>query len=90
MNRKLILKQRLKHTEKWIEGFLDIEKHREISKKALKNLNKDRPILGLVFFACSIVSDITNGKYNVLKWDKQERKYYPIEINLYEKGEIDD
>ena len=24
-----------------------------------------------------------------LKWDKQERKYYPIEINLYEKGEID-
>ena len=39
--------------------------------------------------ACSIVSDITNGKYNVLKWDKQERKYYPIEINLYEKGEID-
>ena len=39
---------------------------------------------------CSIVSDITNGKYNLLKWDKQERKYYPIEINLYEKGEIDD
>ena len=25
-----------------------------------------------------------------MKWDKQERKYYPIEINLYEKGEIDD
>ena len=32
----------------------------------------------------------TNGKYNLLKWDKQERKYYPIEINLYEKGEIDE
>ena len=44
----------------------------------------------LIGVACSIVSDITNGKYNVLKWDKQERKYYPIEINLYEKGEIDD
>jgi hypothetical protein len=40
--------------------------------------------------ACSIVSDITNGKYKLLKWDKQERKYYPININLYEKGEIDD
>jgi hypothetical protein len=26
----------------------------------------------------------------LLKWDKQERKYYPISINLYEKGEIDD
>ena len=26
-------------------------------------------------------SDITNGKYNLLKWDKQERKYYSIEID---------
>ena len=49
-------------------------------------LTGDPAIIGV---ACSIVSDITNGKYNLLKWDKQERKYYPIEINLYEKGEID-
>ena len=49
-------------------------------------LTGDPAIIGV---ACSIVSDITHGKYNVLKWDKQERKYYPIEINLYEKGEID-
>ena len=50
-------------------------------------LTGDPAIIGV---ACSIVSDITNGKYKLLKWDKQERKYYPIEINLYEKGEIDD
>ena len=50
-------------------------------------LTGDPAIIGV---ACSIVSDITNGKYNLLKWDKQERKYYPIEINLYERGEIDD
>ena len=50
-------------------------------------LTGDPAIIGV---ACSIVSDITNGIYNLLKWDKQERKYYPIEINLYEKGEIDD
>ena len=50
-------------------------------------LTGDPAIIGVT---CSIVSDITNGKYNLLKWDKQERKYYPIEINLYEKGEIDD
>ena len=43
----------------------------------------------LIGVACSLVSDTTNGKYNLLKWDKQERKYYPIQINLYEKGEID-
>jgi len=50
-------------------------------------LTGDPAIIGV---ACSIVSDITNGKYNLLKWDKQERKYYPISINLYEKGELDD
>jgi len=50
-------------------------------------LTGDPAIIGV---ACSIVSDITHGRYSVLKWDKQERKYYPIEINLYEKGEIND
>jgi len=50
-------------------------------------LTGDPAIIGV---ACSIVSDLTNGKYNLLKWDKQERKYYPIEINLHEKGEIDE
>ena len=43
-------------------------------------LTGDPAIIGV---ACSIVSEITNGKYNLLKWDKQERKYYPVEINLH-------
>ena len=50
-------------------------------------LTGDPAIIGV---ACSIVSDMTNGKFNLLKWDKQERKYYPIQINLHEKGEIND
>ena len=52
----------------------------------------ETPVIYLLysFIACSIVSDITNGKYNLLKWDRQERKYYPIKINLYEKGKIDE
>ena len=50
-------------------------------------LTGDPAIIGV---ACSIVSDMTNGKYNLLKWDKQERKYYPITINLYERGKIDE
>ena len=50
-------------------------------------LTGDPAIIGV---ACSIVSDMTTGKYNLLKWDKQEKKYYPIEINLYEKGKIDE
>jgi len=50
-------------------------------------LTGDPAIIGV---ACSIVSDMTNGKYNLLKWDKQERKYYPIHINLFEKGNLDE
>ncbi len=50
-------------------------------------LTGDPAIIGVT---CSIVSDMTNGKYNLLKWDKQERQYYPIEINLYERGKIDE
>ena len=64
-------------------------------RKALANyrtkdyllLTGDPAIIGV---ACSIVSDITNGKYNLLKWDKQERKYYTIAIELYEKGKLDE
>ena len=64
-------------------------------RKLLKNyrpkdyllLTGDPAIIGV---ACSIASDITNGKFNLLKWDRQERAYYPININLYEKGEINE
>jgi len=50
-------------------------------------LTGDPAIIGV---ACSIVSDMTNGKYSLLKWDKQDRIYYPLKINLHEKGEIDE
>jgi len=50
-------------------------------------LTGDPAIIGV---ACSVVSDITHGKYNLLKWDRQERMYYPISINLYEKGQVDE
>ena len=64
-------------------------------RAALKNYSKQDYLLltgdpAIIGVACSIVSQLTNGKYNLLKWDKQERQYYPITINLNEKGEIDD
>ena len=64
-------------------------------RKLLKDYTPDDYLLltgdpAIIGVACSIVSDITNGKYKLLKWDKQERQYYPVEINLYEKGKIDE
>tara|TARA_R100001510_G_C7627014_1_gene186684 strand:- start:380 stop:739 length:360 start_codon:yes stop_codon:yes gene_type:complete len=45
-------------------------------------LTGDPAIIGV---ACSIVSDMTNGRFNLLKWDRQEKTYYPVEINLFPK-----
>jgi hypothetical protein len=64
-------------------------------RKELQNYKKQDYLLltgdpAIIGVACSIVSDITNGKYKLLKWDKQERKYYTIEIDLYEKGKLDE
>ncbi len=50
-------------------------------------LSGDPSVIGI---ACSVVSDINNGRFNLLKWDRQEQMYYPLEINLHEKGKIDD
>jgi len=50
-------------------------------------LTGDPAIIGV---ACSIVADITGGKYKFLKWDRQEQVYYPIEINLFEKGKVEE
>jgi len=50
-------------------------------------LTGDPAIIGV---ACSIVADKTQGRFNLLKWDRQEKMYYPIEINIYEKGKIED
>ena len=65
----------------------------------LKNLLKDFKskdyllLIGdpsIIGVSCAIVSEITNGKFNLLKWDKQERRYYPIKIHLHNKGEINE
>ena len=55
---------------------------KDYKKKDYLLLTGDPAIIGVV---CSVVSDITNGKYKLLKWDRQEKTYYPIEINIHQK-----
>ena len=50
-------------------------------------LSGDPSVIGI---AVAIVSDINNGRFNLLKWDRQEKVYYPLEINLYEKGKMEE
>ena len=56
------------------------QKLKDYRSKDYLLLTGDPAIIGV---ACSMVCDITNGKYKLLKWDKQERRYYPVEIDLY-------
>ena len=50
-------------------------------------LSGDPSVIGI---AVAIVSDINNGRFNLLKWDRQEKVYYPLEIDLYEKGKMEE
>ena len=45
-------------------------------------LSGDPATIGVI---CAVVSDMTNGKFKFLKWDRQEKTYYPIEIDLFKK-----
>ena len=40
--------------------------------------------------ACCIAAEMNRGRFNILKWDKKQQRYYPVNINLNEKGEIDE
>ena len=56
----------------------------------LKNITSDDYLLlsgdpAIIGVTCSVVADLTNGKYKLLKWDRQEKTYYPIEVDIYKK-----
>ena len=60
-------------------------------RKKLKDFNDNDYLLltgdpAIMAVAVSIVSILNNGKFKLLKWDKQEFKYYPLEINLHKGG----
>ena len=61
-------------------------------KHALKDFNDDDYLLligdpAIIAVAGAIVSNINNGRFKVLKWDRDEKKYYDIEIDLRGRSE---
>ena len=40
--------------------------------------------------ACCIAAEMNRGKFKILKWDKMQKRYYSVQVNLNEKGEIDE
>jgi hypothetical protein len=61
----------------------------------LRNFNDEDYLLlmgdpAAIGIACAIAATQNRGQFKCLKWDRREYKYYPIEVNLYERGEIDE
>lgn len=40
----------------------------------------DPVVIGI---ATALAADVTDGYVKMLKWDRQEKEYYPVELNLY-------
>jgi hypothetical protein len=61
----------------------------------LRNFNDDDYLLligdpSAIGIACAVAATNNRGQFKCLKWDKREYKYYPVEVNLNERGEIDE
>ena len=74
------LRQRLTYAERWSERFLDIERHKEISKKALHEHYKKRPILSFFFRFYLIPTSIIHYFSNIMWWNEYYKCCKEIEI----------
>ena len=63
--------------------------------KNLRDMRKEDYLLAvgdpiIITLSGIIANDNTNGQFNMLKWDKREYRYYPLDFDMYQKGERND
>jgi len=67
---------------------------RRIQRKLEKFSDEDYLLLigdpSAIGICCAIAASRNHGRFKCLKWDKLERRYIPIEVNLFQKGDFDD
>ena len=61
-------------------------------KKELSTFNDDDYLLlmgdpAIIALAGAVVSEMNRGKFKILKWDRDEKRYYDIEIDLWGRDE---
>jgi|TARA_A100001391_G_scaffold166423_1_gene126519 hypothetical protein len=57
-------------------------------KEGLKDFSSEDYLLlmgdpAVIGLACAIASQINVGRYSILKWDRIEKDYYPVEIDIH-------
>jgi len=60
---------------------------RRMQRKLVKFTSKDYLMLSgdpvCIGIACCLAALANNGQFKVLKWDRIESRYYPIQVDLY-------
>ena len=61
----------------------------------LRNFNDEDYLLlmgdpAAIGIACAIAATQNRGQFKCLKWDRREYNYYPVEVILYERVEINE
>ena len=64
-------------------------------KRKLRDFNDNDHLLMMgdpaaMGIACCVASEMNRGKFKILKWDKLQKRYYSVSVNINEKGEIDE
>ncbi len=62
---------------------------RRMQRKLAKFTDEDFLVLAgdpvCIGIACALAASANRGKFKVLKWDRIDNKYYPIQVSLYGK-----
>ena len=63
-------------------------------KRALEHFDDSDYLLFIgdptaIAIMASVASEKNHGRYKCLKWDKQERRYLPIQVDIHNRGEKD-
>lgn len=62
-------------------------KLRNFSDRDFLLLTGDPVAIGL---SCAVAAAYNSGRFNVLKWDRREKMYIPVKIDITENGERDE
>ena len=74
------LRQRLTYAERWSERFLDIERHKEISKKAVRELRQKRPLISFIFHIIYLPTKVLHYFSKLYWWNEYYKCCKEIEI----------
>jgi hypothetical protein len=72
-------------------AFSSVPTVRRMQRKLEKFSDNDYLLLigdpSAIGIACAVAAAKNNGRFKCLKWDKREKRYIPVEVDLFKKGE---